>query len=300
MPKDIISKKTRREFREYMVVDWSLRKIRKEFESVDVPLDRGYVPPISGSRRSLVEKYYHGIDWTKWEDIRKILAVFQYVLGFLESSLKAQDSHGPDSSLPSLDSLVKHLRMETLRTFESLKKWLNQDGFDYVNGKLISVGRGRQLDALAKATEGLDTPGLYQQIERMYEAVDDDPALAIGTAKELIETACKTILEEQGERIDDAWDLGELVRETRKALGLLPEDVPETSRGAETIRKLLGSLGNITQSLGELRNLYGTGHGKHGKAKGLKRRHARLSVGASATLVTFLFETHADKQEAKQ
>ena len=35
---------------------------------------------------------------------------------------------------------------------------------------------------------------LKQQIQRMEQSIDSDPSLAIGTAKELIETCCKTIL----------------------------------------------------------------------------------------------------------
>lgn len=129
----------------------------------------------------------------------------------------------------------------------------------------------------------------------LYDSVDDDLALAIGTAKELIETVCKTILTERGATVNSAWNLGELVKETRKPLGLLPEDVPEAAKGAETVRKLLGSLGNIAQGGGELRNLHETGHGKHGKAKELWQRHARLAVGAAPTLMTFLFETHVER-----
>ena len=85
------------------------------------------------------------------------------------------------------------------------------------------------------------------------------------------------------------------LREARKALGLIPESVPNSAKGAETIRRLLSNLGNVAQGLGELRNLYGTGHGKTGNAKGLSPRHAKLAVGAAATLATFLLETHSDR-----
>jgi hypothetical protein len=215
-------------------------------------------------------------------------------------SFKDPNTQASETPLGSLDSLQKWATQEALKTFESLKNGLKLDGFEYVGGKLESVGRLRQLDALAKATESFDTPELHRQIERLYKAVDDDPAFAIGTAKDLVETACKTILTERGHAIDKSWDLGELVKETRKALRLLPEDVPEAAKGAATVLKLLGSLGNIAQGLGELRNLYGTGHGKHGKVKGLSQRHARLAAGAASTLATFLFETHVERQEVKQ
>ena len=283
MSKDIISKKTRHEFREHFV-GWTLREIREEFDSADVLADEDYIPTLPGQRRSLVEKYYHGVDWTKWEDVRKVLAVFRNVLVQLEIASKNTETQ-----------FSEYAR----KTFNSLTKWLKLDGFEYADGKLEAVGRGRQLEALSATTAKFDTPELQRQIERLYDSIEDDPALAIGTAKELVETACKTILTERGKKVDEAWDLGELVKETRKALGLLPEDVPEAAKGAVTVRKLLGSLGNIAQGLGELRNLYGTGHGKHGRAKGLGQRHARLAVGAAATLATFLFETHVERDAGK-
>jgi hypothetical protein len=133
---------------------------------------------------------------------------------------------------------------------------------------------------------------LHRQIERLQDAVDSDPDLAIGTAKELVETTCKTILEERGVPFGKSDDISKLVKDARKALRLVPENIPEAAKGAETIYKLLSNLGNIVQGITELRNLYGTGHGKPGKSKGLSPRHARLAVGSASTLVTFLFDTH--------
>ena len=78
-------------------------------------------------------------------------------------------------------------------------------------------------------------------------------------------------------------------------LKLVPEGIPDQAKGAKTIKALLGNLASMAQSLAELRNLYGTGHGKHGRAKGLNSRHARLAVGAASTLVMFLFETHQER-----
>jgi hypothetical protein len=126
----------------------------------------------------------------------------------------------------------------------------------------------------------------------MDNAVEDDPALAIGTAKELIETTCKGILEQRGQTAVPSWEMPDLAKATARSLGLVPEDVPSAERGSETLRALLGNLWSVAGRLAELRNLYGTGHGKHPSAQGLHPRHARLAVGAAAALVTFLFETH--------
>jgi hypothetical protein len=131
---------------------------------------------------------------------------------------------------------------------------------------------------------------LSRQITRMQN--ERDPDLAIGTAKELIETICKAILDERAVPHEPAWEVSQLVRATAKVLKLTPDDVPAAAKGAEAIRVLLSNLGSIAGRIAELRNLYGTGHGKAPSTPGLGACHARLAVGAAATLVAFLFETH--------
>lgn len=152
------------------------------------------------------------------------------------------------------------------------------------------------LRAVKPLAEAMDAENLARSIERIDGAVVSDPALAIGQAKELVETVCKTILHEPGDAVADKLEVPALMRRAMDALRLLPEGVPGTAKGAKTIKSILGSLATIAQGLAELRNLYGTGHGKHGRAKGLQARHARLAVGAAATLATFLFETHAGRR----
>jgi len=151
-----------------------------------------------------------------------------------------------------------------------------------------------RLDHLKKHAAVLDAKHLVQQIRRMELSVETDPSLAIGTAKELIETCCKTILAERSVTISGTADVSTLTKETLKALKLVPEGIPDAARGADVIKRLLSNLGTIGNGLAELRGLYGTGHGKHGSSTGLSTRHAKLAVGAAATLTVFLFETHQE------
>jgi hypothetical protein len=153
---------------------------------------------------------------------------------------------------------------------------------------------GPSLDPLKRHAESLDANHLKEQIRRLEASVEADPSLAIGTAKELIETCCKTILAERGKPVSGAPDVSLLTKETLKALKLVPEGIPDAVRGADVIKRLLSNLGTIGNGLAELRGLYGTGHGKHGSATGLSARHAKLAVGAAVTLTVFLFETHKE------
>lgn len=193
---------------------------------------------------------------------------------------------------------------------EQLRQMYNQmlinDGFQLVektrlSGKPVYIGRfvgvsGAPGVAVAKdVLSGTDVGYVAQQITRMEAAVLSDPSLAIGTAKELVETCCRTILDECGIESPKNIDLPALVKLTVKQLKLTPDDVAETAKAADTIKRLLSNLATITQGVAELRNSYGTGHGKTAGAKGLGSRHAKLAVGAASTLAVFLVETHQER-----
>lgn len=130
----------------------------------------------------------------------------------------------------------------------------------------------------------------------MEASVLNDPALAIGTAKELVETCCKTILEARSIPFRRNADIPELTKLAVKTLELTPDDTSEKSKAVDIIRRLLSNLATITQGVAELRNYYGTGHGKAAGAKGLGSRHAKLAVGAASTLAVFLTETHNERR----
>ncbi|QOX65913.1 hypothetical protein FRZ06_11480 [Anoxybacterium hadale] len=133
---------------------------------------------------------------------------------------------------------------------------------------------------------------LSAQIDLMLKMQSENPTEAIGKAKELIESCCKTILDENGVEWDKNWDVGQLTGETVKILKLMPRDIPDTVPGSTEIKAILGNLRVIAANLAALRNPYGSGHGKSATYKGLEERHAKLAVGSSITLVSFLWDTH--------
>lgn len=141
---------------------------------------------------------------------------------------------------------------------------------------------------------------LQSEIEAMICLQKENPTDAIGKAKELIESCCKTILEECDVAIESTADMGKVVSQTTKILKITPEDVPEYLPAAKTMKALLGNLRGIAGALVELRNSYGSGHGKSVSFRGLKERHAKLAVGSSVTLVQFLWDSFERMQEKKQ
>lgn len=138
---------------------------------------------------------------------------------------------------------------------------------------------------------------LSSQIDTMLSMTATNPTEAIGKAKELIESCCKTILDERSIAWDKNWDVGQLAGETIKVLKLMPKDIPEDAPAAAEMKALLGNLRAIATNMAALRNVYGSGHGKSASYKGLEARHAKLAVGSGITLVEFLWETHEKRMQ---
>lgn len=169
---------------------------------------------------------------------------------------------------------------------------------DRISGKPIFIGRiittGKNLiekkgNAIKKL---LNAEYVSQQITLMESSIDKSPHIAIGLAKELIETCCKSILDELTVGYEKGWDLIKLMKETTKHMKLTPDDISDEIKAATSIKQILGSLSAVVHGIGELRNEYGSGHGKDGNFIGLQPRHAKLAVGAASTLAIYLLETH--------
>ena len=197
---------------------------------------------------------------------------------------------------------VRRSASEARQICETYNRYLENDGFQLVEEAMLSgrpVYAGRHVGVIHEAVlnarrtlAGIDHGYIEQQLLRMDKAVVEDPDLAIGTAKEFIETCCRTILEERGVDTLKTLDISRLTKRTSEELRLTPADIPDEAKAAEKIRRILGNLASITQGMAELRNHYGTGHGRSAHRRGLDSRHARLAVGAATALGVFLFETH--------
>lgn len=157
-------------------------------------------------------------------------------------------------------------------------------------GRLLA-GTPSLADLKAGAT-AIDAAYLAAQIQRMEGAIHTDPALAIGTAKELVETVCKTVLHERKIVVDPKAEVPALTKAALRELRLVPEAVTEPGRVGEVTKQLLSNLSALSAGVAELRNLIGTGHGKHGRAPAPDPVQAALAVGAAAAFARFVLQVH--------
>lgn len=153
-------------------------------------------------------------------------------------------------------------------------------------------------EEIAKSVdEAFSSEYISQQIKLMLSTQETYPAEAIGKAKELLESCCRTILKERNVQIEDKWSFQQLVSKCLEELDILPAKVEVSSPIVGSLKKIYGSLKGIVAPIAEIRNEYGTGHGKTADFIGLDSVHAKLLVGMSSTLVQFLWESHKNRDE---
>lgn len=221
----------------------------------------------SNVRRTLTQTYLEAVDWTDINQVNCVLRVFERLL------------HGVDP-----------------QHSESFLNSLRRDGYsvDDDTGQIAPVG---PRFAPASLSNIADASAIRLQLGRIQRAILDDPALAVGSAKELIESTAKVVLRERGLPVDDKADLPPLVRAAQQALGLHPTSAAPGPDGSDAVKKILGSVSGIAIGLAELRNRgYGTGHGTASAPVGLGPRHAHLAVNAAFTWCQLMLDTLVDPE----
>jgi len=124
------------------------------------------------------------------------------------------------------------------------------------------------------------------------ERRNTDPEGAITTARTLVETTCKYILDVLEIEYEDNIELPKLYNLTAKQLNLAPQNHQE-----EIFKQILGGCQSVINGLGSLRNKVGDAHGKGLRYVKPHERHAKLAVNLAGTLSSFLIDTFNQKKE---
>jgi hypothetical protein len=242
----------------------------------DMWQDEGFAPGplpvnLAGERRSQFQSYLDVVDWTDHDHVARALRVFETVL------------HGRD---PAYLANVRSL--------------LERDGYRLEDHRrIVATGNASwRSDSLAGVT---DPSAIYAALDRIRLAGHEDPAFAIGSAKELIESTAKIVLRERGLPVNDRDDVPQLVRAAQQALGLDPRSATPGPDGSDAVKRILGGVFNIAIGVAELRNRgYGTGHGMAEAPAGLHPRHAHLAVAAASAWCQLMLDTLADPKAPRR
>ena len=106
-------------------------------------------------------------------------------------------------------------------------------------------------DASEYLKEQFSSEYMVTQIDSLMKMRETSPTDAIGRAKELVESCCKTILKETGVEVSNDWDMNELIKATKKRLDIDTESISSNLPEAKTVKKILGSLAGLVGGIAE-------------------------------------------------
>ncbi|MCD6456995.1 MAG: abortive infection family protein [Methanophagales archaeon] len=133
---------------------------------------------------------------------------------------------------------------------------------------------------------------ITSQWQKCLERRSSDPEAAITSARTLLETVLKHVLDNLSIEYDHGDDLQKLYRKTAKELNLSPEQHKE-----EVFKQILGGMLSAVNGLASLRNRYGDAHGQGIKYIRPSERHAKLAVNLAGTMASFIYETYEKNQD---
>lgn len=127
---------------------------------------------------------------------------------------------------------------------------------------------------------------------RALERRITDPEGAITSARSLLETVCKHILENFGVPYDDSADLPKLYRLTSETLKIAPSQHTE-----QIFKQILGGCTAVVEGLAALRNRLGDAHGGGSQRAKPAPRHAQLAVNLAGSMTAFLVSTWESRKK---
>lgn len=132
---------------------------------------------------------------------------------------------------------------------------------------------------------------LHSLWEKALERKEIDPEGAITSARTLIESVLKYILDEQSITYNEGADLPILYKEVAKSLNLAPE-----LHNEGIFKQILGGVSSVVNGLGALRNKLGDAHGKSKTNVKPSVRHSELAVNLAGSMAVFLFKSYKEKK----
>lgn len=177
----------------------------------------------------------------------------------------------------NLDEVARHLNLEKWLRDNDPSKHRQLYGDDTESSFLEDLEESDQ--------ETLDS--IQEYLQRIRQSINDDPALAIGSAKELLESVLKSVLGLHGSGPETQLDIPKLVKQANLKLGIDPAGMQEKSPGAEARKRIVGGLSSIVNGMAELRNAgLGTGHGLTQRPE-IDQAMVKLAVSAAAIAAAF-------------
>jgi hypothetical protein len=224
-----------------------------------------------------------GFGDAKYEDLRRI------VLNDPRSKKLAPEFLKANRTLPQFWEFIK----ERFAHWAERRKFIWNE-FSSLHDELEGKGKVPADADVSDVLSKFDAENVHAVWQKALERRREDPEGAITSARTLLETVCKHILDQAGVSYEDDADLPKLYKTAAAELNLAPSQHTET-----IFKQILGGCTAVVEGLGALRNRLSDSHGKGTKRVKPDVRHATLAVNLAGSMATFLIETweHHNNQD---
>lgn len=279
-----LSRRSRNKWADFCSAHGTLPLIEDAYAAHDVLLPPQWGPPPSSQRRALVAAAEETLDLADPGVQQRLLATY---LDGIEDWGRATDAFIP---VDYDDVLVPEAR--------ALVRSLQRDGAPIADDGTLVLGASAPQLAVKRFDRLGEPRVLLEHLARIEAGIAADPAAAIASAKELVESACKFVLDDYSVTYERGASLPDLYKAVAKELRLSRDAVPQSARGSAAAQRVLQNLMTAVQGLAELRNELGLGHGRTAPSPALAR-HARLAANSARAVVEFVLETWHSRKDAE-
>jgi hypothetical protein len=280
-----LSRRARQKFADFATGFGTLNTIRDVYDAHDFRPPPNFSPPPDGQRRSMCAAIEADINADDPQVAERLVRVY---VDAIEDWGWQHDSWNAPPDDPK----------QLVEPAKTLIRILQRDGAPVDDEGRLAFGAGPitlPIDSLQR----IDAPEVLQQhLQRINDTIMRDPAAAIGSAKELVESAFKIVLDDYSIGYRRSADLLELYKLVSAELRIARDSVPDSAKGSRASQTILTNLTTAVQNLAELRNELGLGHGRATPSKALTR-HARLAGDSAQTIASFVLATWHDRRAAE-
>ena len=262
--------------------------------------------PSTDSRHSTADGdiRQHRINNYDWED------------DWVFSDPRFELQHGDDETVlrfltEMLHPVVRTDEQQAADLLTTFNEALARDGYElypaeWISGHPVYGWRARNSfhgtrpDLRLDQRELLTDPAVLEEhLARIRDSLSTDPPAAISSCKNLLESLFRIILDRSSVDYARSDDIPQLYRKIAELLRLNAESVPDSKPASKTSQQILRTLVTTVQSLSELRNELGIGHGKSTRSVALAR-HARLALNSTVSIAEFILDTWHTRVDADQ
>ena len=136
---------------------------------------------------------------------------------------------------------------------------------------------------------------IRENLHRLQSQLDgNDAAATIGTAKDLIESTAKVVLNAAGELVGKKEDLASLIKRAHEVVNLHAKTARSNNPTLETaVKRIREGLQSVALGVVDLRNEVGTGHGRATPSPSGLADDARLAADAAAAWIRSILAAYS-------